>query len=374
MLNEYLAQLEELINIDSGSFDPDGINRVASYMEKLFLGTGWLVERKKLDPATGDLLVVKNREAERYDVMLMGHMDTVFPRGTAAGRPFTRDERFAYGPGVADMKQGVLAMYWVAKSLSPETLDKANIVIVCNPDEEIGSVFSNREVHRIAEKADRIFVFEAAAADGRHCFSRKGMIDMELEFTGKAAHSGYIFTTDNASAIEEAAKWVTAMLALADREKTTSVNIGTFCGGTATNVVPASCVIGAEVRSNTNGELDRVENALSAMMAAPFTPGVTVRFKSKHRILPMPLTDRTAAYIGRARAVADKLGIPFDGAHRGGISDANQLADTGAVILDAMGPGGDNDHCPEEYLDLTQVEPCIRLTCALIDDMVSGRR
>lgn len=370
MLDEFLAQLEAIVNIDSGSYDPEGINRVADYMEGLFREIDWKVERRRLDPATGDLLIVKNREAERYDVMLMGHMDTVFPRGTVAERPFSRDEKRAYGPGVADMKQGVLAMYWVAKSLPKEICDKANIVIVCNPDEEIGSGYSNPEVHKIAERAERIFIFEAAQPDGVHCFSRKGMIDMEIEFTGKAAHSGYIFTTDNASAIEEAAKWVTAMLALADRDKGTSVNVGVIGGGTATNVVPASCRLGAEVRSNTNEELDRVENKLYEMMASPFTEGVKVRFAQKHRILPMLLTEKTAKYIERARAVANSVGIPFEGVHRGGISDANQLADTGAVIIDAMGPGGDNDHCPEEFLELSQVEPCIRLTCALIADMV----
>ena len=119
-LDEYLADLEQLVNLDSHSFDPQGVGRVAAFFRERFSDLGWRVAEQTVDDSVGPCLEIVNRPADRYDFLLLGHMDTVFPRGTAAARPFTRRDDRIYGPGVADMQSGLLSIYYAVRSLQEE--------------------------------------------------------------------------------------------------------------------------------------------------------------------------------------------------------------------------------------------------------------
>ena len=138
-VEEYIERLNTLVNIDSWSHDPAGLNRMADELEAWYRELGWHIDRRHLDDKTGDLLICSNRPAEHYDVMFIGHTDTVFPTGTVEKRPFRAEGDMCYGPGVADMKNGDVAMYLIAKHLDPRALEKLNICMIYNPDEEIGS-------------------------------------------------------------------------------------------------------------------------------------------------------------------------------------------------------------------------------------------
>ena len=375
-LNLYLKHLEELVNIDSGSYNASGIDRVADRLEAWYRELGWHVESVSVGEKTGRVLVVTNHPADHYDVMYVGHMDTVFPDGTAEERPFRMDEEHYYGPGVGDMKNGDAAMVHIAANLPKDVSGRLNIVMVHNPDEEIGSVYSRKVLDEIAAKSDHIFVMESAGHDGvRHCFARKGSLCYDLEFFGKAAHAGFMFEREHASAVLEMGHYIVKLMGMASREDDTTVNVGVAGGGTARNVVADYAKLSVEMRFKKISEYERLKQAVHEMIEGePFVSGVKTVIAQERQMAPLVKTEKTLAYMERMKAVADSLGIPFEEKDRGGLSDANHLAMAGdAVVADGMGPHGAMDHSDKEYGCIRSVEPCIRLHVGLLEEMAAKK-
>ena len=375
-LDLYLKQLEELVNIDSGSKNAAGINRVADCLEKWYLDLGWHVEPVFLGEETGRLLLITNRPADHYDAMFVGHMDTVFPDGTAAKRPFRVEGENYYGPGVGDMKNGDVAMYHIAANLPKETLDRLNIAMVYNPDEEIGSCYSKEALDAIGKKADYIFIMESAGHNGvRHCLARKGSLNYEIEFHGKAAHAGFMFEVENASAVLEMGHYIVELMGLASKEEDTTVNVGVAQGGTAANVVAEYARLIVEMRFKKDSEYSRLKEAVKGLVSGkPFTEGVTASIVSEKESPPMVKTEAVARYAEHLRELAGELGIPFEEKDRGGLSDGNHLSRCGhAIVLDGMGPHGALDHSDKEYGFIGSVEPCVRLHLRILEDMASAK-
>lgn len=371
-LKLYLSQLEELVNIDSGSQNADGINRVADCLEKWYRELGWNAESIPVGEKTGRVLLITNHPADHYDVMFVGHMDTVFPDGTAAKRPFRIEGDNYYGPGVGDMKNGDTAMYHVAANLPKEVSDRLNIAMVYNPDEEIGSVYSKDTLDAIGSKADFIFVMESAGRNGtRHCFARKGSLGYEIEFHGQAAHSGFMFEVENASAVLEMGHYIVKLMGLADREADTTVNVGTARGGTARNVVADYAGISVDIRFKKDSERLRLKEAVHAMTDGnPFVPGVKAVIKEERESRPFVKTEEAKKFIERMKHLAEEAGIPFLEKDRGGLSDANHLSRCGSgIVLDGMGPHGALDHSEKEYGYIGSVEPCVRLLLRILEDL-----
>ena len=165
-LNNYLEELRPLINIDCGTLTVDGIDVVATIMAQKYLDLGWHVKRIDCGIAGTGLEVRNKPDADHIDVMLIGHMDTVFPAGTAAARPMTHDDERAYGPGVSDMKSGLLSVVYALRDLDPTALDALSICVCMNPDEEIGSLHSEAWLKSVAINASHVLVAEGARADG----------------------------------------------------------------------------------------------------------------------------------------------------------------------------------------------------------------
>lgn len=375
-LDLYLKQLEELVNIDSGSRNAAGINLVADRLEAWYRELGWNVESIGLGEETGRMLLITNRPADHYDVMFVGHMDTVFPDGTAKERPFRMDDENVYGPGVGDMKNGDVAMYHVAANLPQEVLNRLNIAMVYNPDEEIGSIYSRDAMDAIGSRADYIFVMESAGRNGtRHCFARKGSLGYELEFYGKAAHSGFMFEVENASAVLEMGHYIVALMGLASREEDTTVNVGIAQGGTARNVVADFAKISVEMRFKKDSERVRLKETVTAMVkGTPFVEGVRTEIVKEKETMPFVKTEAAGRFVEHMKALAEELGIPFEEKDRGGLSDANHLSRCGnAVVLDGMGPHGALDHSEKEYGYVGSVEPCIRLLVRVLEDLCSRK-
>lgn len=369
---EYFSQLEELVNLDSGSTDREGVNRIASYFAPKFEALGFEVQRIRGEE-TGDCLVMNRGGREHYDVLFLGHMDTVFPRGTAEERPFRMDGEKAYGPGVADMKNGLLAIYHIGPALPREAADKLSLCVVMNPDEEISSSFSTPILIEQASKADHAFVMESALLTGEACMERKGMVQYTLEFQGIAAHAGYVYETRNASAILEMAHWIPALSALGDREKRTSANVGMVSGGTAVNVVPDRAVLEVEFRMWEESERRRIEAAVEEMLAHPFVEGVSVRIRAKHGKLPMSPSVGTLDFVEHWRGKAGKMGLFFDVKQRGGLSDANSIAAYVPVCLDGMGPRGGMDHGVDEHMLVSGARDCFVLLSAMLLEIARGK-
>ena len=370
-LDEYLKQLETLVNIDCGSRNIEGLNKVADYLSKWYQDINWQVKRHELSNGTCVLEISNHENCDHYDAMFIGHMDTVFPDGTVKQRPFRREGNICYGPGVEDMKSGDLAMLHIAKNLDKKTDDSLNICMCYNPDEEIGSRLSAEVTQKIAAISDRVFVMESAQEDGGHVFNRKGKVDYVLEFEGIGAHAGFMFDTENASAIEELGHYIVELSKLKDREKETSVNVGVVSGGSSVNTVAAKARLELEARFLTKDERDRIVESVEKLINnKPFTDNVKVKITDHFETPVWVQTEKGKEYIKHVSDIASKMNIPFIEKKRGGLSDANRLCEVCDIILDGMGPYGKHSHSDKEFMDIDSVEPCVNLFLKVLDDLV----
>ncbi|MBQ3225609.1 MAG: M20 family metallopeptidase [Clostridia bacterium] len=372
-LNQYLSELESLVNIDSGPGCLAGLAEMAEFFRKRFAEMGWQTEWHDLAPETGVCLVCKNREAEHYDLMLIGHLDTVFPAGTAKERPFRIEGDKAYGPGVLDMKQGSLLMYHILKEIPKEVNDKLNIVAVFNPDEEIGSEYSKEVYQKYAEISDYAYIYEGASNDGARSNERKGRSYFTVNFRGKAGHCGYVFTSGARSAVSEMGRWIVALDSLQSEERNVTVNVGVAQGGIKNNVVADQASIEVDVRFPVPEELARLDAMLETLTDEARGRGIEVTITERHTRPALVLTEAGKEYVRHIEELLKSRGIAYKHRLRGGVSDANIIAQYGAICIDALGPAGDDDHSADEFLHIDSVLPSYELSMTLIKDLADRK-
>ncbi|TMK85384.1 MAG: M20 family metallopeptidase [Actinobacteria bacterium] len=340
-------------------------------MQASFESRGWSVERiahrpEAGRPRLGDVLVATLPAPGNRNVLLVGHMDTVFPDGTATERPFRVEGSTAYGPGVSDMKGGLLGgLYAVGALRDAEAEALPTITYVCNPDEEIGSPFSGRIILEQARSADACFVLEGARENGDIVSARKGVTDFRIVIRGRAAHAG-VEPERGRSATIEAAHMVIALHELNGRWPGVTVNVGVIQGGTRPNVVADRCELHVDLRAPAASSFREAEAALRAAAARRVVPDTEAEVIALSGFPPMEKTEATARLVDRAKKIAADLGFEVDDAATGGASDANPVAGLGVPTLDGLGPIGGADHSPAEWLDLETVTPRIALLAGLI--------
>jgi glutamate carboxypeptidase len=367
----FLAELEAMVNVDCGSFTPDGVNAIADRCEARFRDGGWDVERRRHAPGAGeqqigDVVVGTIRGDGGPSVLLVGHTDTVFDEGTAAARPFRIEGPRAYGPGVSDMKGGLLAGFAAVDALREAGFGGfGTITYVCNPDEEIGSPFSGPMIRELAPAHDAAFVLECARASGAIVSARKGVTDHVVTFRGRAAHAG-VEPDKGRHAVLAAAHATVALQALNGRWPGVTVNVGVARGGTRPNVVPERAVLEIDVRAPTAADQDEAEREVQRILATPAVDGVEVDVRSEGTHRPMEKTEATSRLVERARTVASELGFALDDAATGGASDGNTTSAAGTPTLDGLGPIGGGAHGADEWLDVESVVPRVTLLAALI--------
>ena len=252
--SDFHADLRKLVAIDCGSYSKSGVDEVGRIVAERFRSMGASVEFVS-NAKFGDTVVGTFSGAGGPNALLVGHMDTVYPDGTVALRPYAERGTRAYGPGVADMKAGLLAgLHAVAAVASVAgALPFGRLVFVANPDEEIGSPASKPVISEHAKTSDFAFVLELARANGDIVSSRKGIADLTLLMTGRAAHAG-VEPEKGRNAIVEAAHKALALTALNDRWPGVTVNVGVVSGGTRPNVVPAEARLEVDVRAVTRAD------------------------------------------------------------------------------------------------------------------------
>ena len=358
---EYLKVVEKLVNIDSGSFDMDGLKEVAEVIAKMYEDAGFytsldfrgegkrpFITATSKDPATfGD-------EERPIDIMFFGHFDTVFPKGTAAERPFSTDGEKAYGPGSADMKAGVVLGFYLAKALKEKYPD-LNIALLNNGDEEISAIDSVDSLIEFAKKVKYAFDMEPGRISGNFVKCRKGGGEYSVKCYGKSAHAGNA-PDKGLSAIREAGRCITEMMALNDFEAGTTVNVGLINGGTASNTIPDYCEMILDLRFWTDEQRFQLEKDLQAIADSPSVEGVRVEFKRMAGVPPMlerPLTQKMVEIMEEEAA---ELGLSFGFEKSGGMSDASFVSKAGTPVIDACGPCGDFLHSEREYFVLDTIE------------------
>lgn len=367
--DEYVGALEEMVNIDSGSFSPDGVNRMVDLCASRFGDLGWQVERIRPEPAEhsrlGDLLIGRSPGNDGPHTLMIGHTDTVFDDGTAAERPFGIDGDLARGPGVSDMKSGLLSGFFALEALSELGAPIGNVTYLCNPDEEIGSPFSGPRIKELAGSADAALVLESGRSDGSVVSRRKGVVDFTIDIEGVAAHAG-VEPELGRSALVEAAHLTLALTALNGRWPGVTVNVGTLSSGTRSNVVPDRAHLMVDVRSPEGGTLDAAFDEIERICASPVTPDVSLKAVGRRWHRPMEKSEASQRLVDVARAIASEIGWDLVDSATGGASDACTTSAAGVPTLDGLGPVGGGDHGPLERLDLTSVVPRATLLAGIV--------
>jgi len=350
------AALATLVDIDSNSHDKAGTDRVARAM------LGWLRDadvegEHRADPDDGDALLVRLRGAvpTAAPVLLMGHRDTVFPTGTVAQRPWRVDGDRAYGPGVSDMKSGLVLQCFVLMALKRLPLLPFPVLGLFTADEEIGSQRGRIAIEAHARGARAAFNAEPGRVSGNLVTSRKGGATFAIDVTGRAAHSG-VNHADGASAIETLARKVQALHALTDYASGITANVGLISGGMSTNTVASSAQARLDVRFCSLQQREFIFERVKAIVDAPGVPGTEARLTQTSEFLPLE-PQWSEGLLRRYQASAAQIGFEVDGEFTGGCSDAGFTASLGIPTLCGVGPVGGKAHTDGEYCCLETLVP-----------------
>jgi len=352
--------LRRAVDTDSGSYDKPGTDRVGVLLAEFLAGHGIGVET--LAQAThGDCL----RAAVPWDgpsgnagnnVVLMGHRDTVFPAGEPQRRPFTIRDSIAYGPGVADMKAGLVMNCFVLAAFAKFGGSPAPLVGLFTADEEIGSPEGRPVIEAEARRARAVFNSEPGRPSGNVVTGRKGGVFMLMRITGKAAHSGGNFR-EGVSAIEELARKIQAIHALTDLDRGITLNVGLVSGGQSVNTVAPWAEGQIDLRYVEPADRDDVMAAIGSIVARSSVPGTKAELIIKGEFLPLTQTPAAKRLFELYVEAAAESGLKVEGEFAGGCADSGFTAAVGAPTICAVGPIGGKAHSPEEYLDLASLVP-----------------
>jgi glutamate carboxypeptidase len=368
-LPAYLTDLERLVNVDCGSYTKAGVDEIAHWTAERLTKLGARVTAIPNSRGLGNTLIAElaGVDADGPTLLCIAHMDTVFDPGTVAERPFAIRDGLATGPGVTDMKAGLLSGLYAIAALDEVLggLPLARLVFVANPDEEIGSPASREHIIHMATDADACLVLECARANGDIVSSRKGNIGYTITIHGRAAHAG-IEPEKGRSAILEAARLVQDLQALNGRWPSVTVNVGVIDGGTRSNVVPARCTLEVDLRAIRRDELEAADAAIRELAEPRAVPDVTIEVDATSRHWPMEKLERSSWLVDLAVGLAGDLGFELHDAATGGASDANTTAGMGVPTIDGLGPIGGLDHAPGEYLEVASIVPRTTLLAAIM--------
>ena len=367
----FLDELARLVNIDSVSSEPEGAGRIAAFMKDKYKSLGWLVEEVSLAPSIGPCLRIVNREAEKYDVLLLAHMDTVFPLGTAAKRPFRIEGNRAYGPGVIDCKAGLLSGFYALANLQERgALADAAVCVFLNSDHEgISSRYSAAYSTNLARKSRYVLALEAGRANGNLVYKRKGIARYHINIKGVAAHAGVDYQAGR-NAVEELAHWIIALQAATDLSKETTVNVGKVWGGTGISAVPGQAGAAVDVRYYDAAESERVAGLMSSLQAHPHVEGTLAEVEGGITRPPMLPTEKTMTLCRSIDDIGQEIGVEFGWMASGGGSDGSFAAAAGTPTIDGLGPVGGGAHSENEYLEIDTIIPRYELLCRIIQHII----
>lgn len=343
--------LEQLVNTDSGSYDKNGVDNIAELLISRYASLGFVTDIFA-NETLGNNYRLMHQQAKNPQIFIIAHLDTVFPKGTVAERPFNIKGDRAYGPGVIDMKASHVVVYYAMRALM-ETGCQAykNIEILLNCDEEIGSKSSRGLIEQCVKDKAYALVMEPARACGAIVSARRGVATYELTIEGKASHSG-IAPTEGISAIQELSYKIQALHALSRHDQGLSVNVGLISGGSSVNTVAASAYAEIDVRICSNQQGTEVDRLIKQICSQPVVEGIKLKLTGGINRPPMVKTTQSAALINLIKAEAAAIGLTIDDVSTGGGSDASFTAAAGIPSVDGMGPVGGCQHSDKEYLEL----------------------
>jgi glutamate carboxypeptidase len=348
--------LRTLVNTDSGSYDKAGVDAAGGHIREFLHGHGIRTEVTS-DDKFGDAIAATVGHGGNRPILLMGHRDTVFPKGEPARRPFKIEGDRAYGPGVADMKAGLVMNCFVLAAIQKFGGAPAPVMALFTGDEEIGSPFSRRVIEAHARAARVCFNSEPGRARGAAVTGRKGCLFIRFEIAGKAAHSGANFEM-GVSAINEFAHKTLALSALSDPKAGITLNVGVVSGGQTVNTVAPWARGEVDLRFITPAQRNATLAKVEEIMAKSFVPGTRTTFEINGEFVPLVENADGKALYEHYAAGLKELGVGETTAlFTGGCADSGFAAATGTPTICAVGPVGGRAHSPDEYLEIDTLVP-----------------
>ena len=347
---EMVNLLKELVSLESPSLDKKAVDKCSDFIIKDFKKVGARVTRfpqKKI----GDLYTVQypglKSKAKTEQILVLTHIDTVWPVGRIQHMPFYLSGKKVFGPGVLDMKAGIVMALYAIKTLHELNIQpQKNIVVFINSAEEIGDEAPYDIIRKLARKSEYVLCLEPSLPGGALKTQRKGRMVIRLETSGKAAHAG---TPDKGiNAIEEMMEQLRALKKLR-RTKGTTLSIGMINGGEKANIVAEHATAVLDMRFWTNIHKQRILDTLKQL--SPVFPGAKIRFSIESTTPPMEKTEVSSTLLSIIREIAkSKLKMSLETGKTGGGSDASIASSLGVPTIDGLGPDGDGIHAENEHL------------------------
>jgi glutamate carboxypeptidase len=358
-----LQFLEQMVNMDSPSTDKVLVDRFAHFVGTRFEELGGDVGYVPVE-RFGDHLRVRFSGTGSERILLLGHTDTVFPAGEAAKRRFHIKDGRASGPGVFDMKAGILLMWSAIKALlnTRQKLERP-ITVLLTSDEEVGSTTSRELLESEARSARAVLVLEPSLPGGALKTARKGVGRFTIKAIGRAAHAG-IDPSRGINAIEEIARQILPIHALNNASLGTTASVGLIQGGTRSNVVPAEAAVEVDVRAATMEEAARAAKAIHSLQ--PQLPGARLEIRGGFNRPPMERTGGTVRLFEQAQRIGLELGMAIEEGSTGGASDGNFTSALGVPTLDGLGAIGNGAHATDEYVEIQSLPHRAALVAGLI--------
>jgi glutamate carboxypeptidase len=358
-LDQYLGELRALTEIEASTGDLENLGRAAELIQFLLDPLGD-VESENLEDH-GRLLRV-DRPGTGPRVLLLGHYDTVWPPGSWPS-PWRVDNGRVYGPGVYDMKGGLLFIPWLLRYLKLSGLPHPHIEVLLNPDEEFGSPASRGHIEEAARRADFVLVLEPTNLEGSLKLERKGSAEYVVTIHGRSTHQG-VEPERGVNAVVEAAHQVLRMLEFEDLDAGTTVGPNMIDGGRASNMVPDHAEIRVDVRAWTHAETQRLDAALRGLK--PEVDGAQMHVFGGWNRPPMEASEGSFALFEHARLQGADLGLDLKWVRWGGSSDANLAASVGTPTVDGFGPVGEGAHQLDEYIVVNEVPRRLALLAEVV--------
>ena len=354
-----LDLVRALVDIDSGSYDKDGVDAVGARLRAFLaahdVGSSVIANDRFGDAIRAQVDNVAGRAANA-PVLLLGHRDTVFPAGEAGRRPFYMVDGRGLGPGCCDMKAGVVINAFVLAALARFAAAPSPVTALFTADEEIGSPSSKALIKETARTARAVFNSEPGRPGGGIVTGRKGGKFMRIEVIGKAAHAGNNLA-DGISAIEELARKIVKLHALTELPNGISCNVGTIAGGQTVNTVAPHAAAELDLRFIHPQEGERALAAIEAIVAEANVSGSRASLEITGEFEPLVASDASRRLFEHYAACARSLGQTVEGVFAGGCADSGFAAGVGAPTICAVGPIGGRAHTPEEYLEVDSIVP-----------------
>lgn len=354
-----ISDFKSVVETESPSSDTGALLKMAEVLGNLIQDRiGLMTESIELE-STGPALVVNRKPG---GVLLVCHYDTVHPSGTLKKYPFSVSGNEIRGPGIYDMKGGIVMSIWSLKFLMENKSPSPGVTLLITPDEETGSLKSQDAIRDLA-KSSKVSVIMEPKLSGNIKKARKGVADFTIHVDGVSAHAG-VEPEKGANAIVELSRLVLKAVGLQNISKGTTINVGKIAGGTATNVVPDSADAFLDIRVWTMDEYERVERELMELRTEDHRTSVKVTGGlNRPPMQPSVLTDRIVSGL---LSIASSIGINMEAVSVGGGSDGNLIAPLGIPVIDGMGLSGGNAHTRKEFADISRLPQEFSFLCRSI--------